>query len=494
MTLFVELLIVVVLVLLNGLLVHVRTGSGLGAPGAAQGAGRRRQQGRGHRAQARRGSGQVPLLGADRHHPRRRPVGRLLGRDAGRPAGAVPARRRVSPIVCASAIGVGVVVVLITYFSLIVGELVPKQLALRDAERIAAQARADNAVHRHRRGAAGLAARYLEPRRPARCSARSGASEDRVTDEEVRTIIAEAESQGVLESEEKAMISGVMRFADRSARGLMTPRLDVEVVDLSDPDDDIQQILRTSHHSMLPVHEGEPDQIIGVLVRKDLIDIFADGLPLDVRALVKPAPVVLDRADALSVLRAIRSSPVHVALVFDEYGHFEGIVTPGDILGRHHRRLPGRGRRRARLHPARGWLLPGLGLDAGRRVRRQDRRAGAQGPEIRDRRGLRARPSSTTCRRSARRFVREPWRFEVLDLDGRRIDKVLVSKHRLERDAIRGRRGSRRSCRSRRTSASTMSISLGAIAAGGAGYRDLRPASPWRASRCARRPDRTRWP
>src|SRR3954466_7760009 len=180
------------------------------------------------------------------------------------------------PEAAASTIGVGTVVVLITYVSLIIGELVPKQLALRDAERIAAR------VAPAMQFIASVAAPLvwlldISSRLVMALIGQTGQSEDRVTDEEVKTIIAEAESQGVLESEEKAMISGVMRFADRSTRGLMTPRLDVEVVDLSAPAEEVQRKLRTSHHSVLPVHEGEPDQIIGVIVRKDLIDIFAAG-------------------------------------------------------------------------------------------------------------------------------------------------------------------------------------------------------------------------
>src|SRR6185312_15461295 len=134
-----------------------------------------------------------------------------------------------------------------------------------------------------------------------------------VTDEEVETIIAEAESAGVLETDERNMLSGVMRFADRSARGLMTPRRDVELIDLSEPTEEIVRRVRDTHRSMLPVQDGDPDSIIGVLVRKDLIDVFADGKPLDVRALVRQAPVVMDRSDALAVLRAIRSSVVHMA-------------------------------------------------------------------------------------------------------------------------------------------------------------------------------------
>ncbi len=326
----------------------------------------------------------------------------------------------------ASTVGVGSVVILITYSSLIIGELVPKQLALRNAERIAARAAPSMAF------IASVAAPLVwlldvSSRFVLFVIGRSGQSEDRVTDEEVKTIIAEAESQGVLESEEKQMISGVMRFADRSARGLMTPRLEVEVIDLSDPAEETLQKLRTSHHSMLPVHEGEPDKIVGVLVRKDLIDLFAAGGTFDVRAQIKPAPIVLDRADALSVLRAIRSSLVHVALVFDEYGHFEGIVTPGDILGA----ITGgfqdeeAGEEAFSLREDGSYLVSGwmpvdefadkIGVPVPKDPK-YETVAGFILAELEHLPGV------------GENFVRAPWRFEVMDLDGHRIDKVLVSR------------------------------------------------------------------
>jgi putative hemolysin len=325
----------------------------------------------------------------------------------------------------ASTIGVGSVVIVITYVALIIGELVPKQLALRDTERIAA--RVAPAMAFIARVAAPLVWLLdVSSRLVMFLIRQTGEPEDRVTDEEVKTIIAEAESQGVLETEEKQMLTGVMRFADRIARGLMTPRLDVEVVELGSPPEEIEKALRTSQHSMMPVHEGEPDNIIGVIVRKDLIDIFAEGRTLDVRALVKPAPVVLDQADALAVLRAIRGSSVHMALVFDEYGHFEGIVTPGDILGaitggfQEEVTSDGLGQR-----DDGSWLVPGsMAVD-----------------EFAERLGVpipKDPPYETVAGfvlaelnhlpAVGENFVREPWRFEVIDLDGRRIDKVLVSK------------------------------------------------------------------
>ncbi|MEO6395456.1 MAG: hemolysin family protein [Devosia sp.] len=327
----------------------------------------------------------------------------------------------------AEGLGVAVVVIVITYASLIIGELVPKQLALRDAEKIAAR------VAPAMQMAATIAAPLvwlldISSRGVLMLLGRAGEGEDRVTDEEVKTIIAEAESQGVLETEEKAMISGVMRFADRSARGLMTPRLDIDLVDLSDPPEEVRRQLGTSRHSMMPVHEGEPDRIIGVIVRKDLIDVFANGLPLDARALVKPAPVVLDRVDALAVLRAIRSSAVKMALVFDEYGHFEGIVTPGDILGAitggfqdedddedaYTRRADG-------SYLVSGWMPVDEFADKiGVPVPKDPKYETVAGFVLAELNHLPQVGES---------FVREPWRFEVLDLDGRRIDKILVSKN-----------------------------------------------------------------
>lgn len=326
----------------------------------------------------------------------------------------------------ADALGVGLVVVAITYVSLVVGELVPKQLALRHPEQIAARVAPIMAV------IAIVAAPLVwvldaSGQGLLAILGERGDSGERVTDEEVKTIIAEAESQGVLESDEKNMISGVMRFADRSARGLMTPRRDVELIDLSKPPDEILVDLRATHRSALPVQDGDPDSIIGVLLRKDLIGVFADGQPLDVRALVRQAPVVMDRSDALQVLRAIRSSLVHMALVFDEYGHFEGIVTAGDVL----EAITGAFREEEEHEPAfvmredRSWIVSGwMPVDEfsdkiGVPVDRDAKFETVAGYVLAE---LNHLPQVGET------FTRGSWRFEVLDMDGRRIDKILVQR------------------------------------------------------------------
>lgn len=330
-----------------------------------------------------------------------------------------------APVV-ANAVGVGTVVIIITYLALIVGELVPKQIALRDPERIAARVAPTMAF------IATVAAPLVwlldvSGRLLLRLMGQSGESEERVTDEEVKTIIAEAESAGVLESEERSMISGVMRFADRSARGLMTPRLDVELVDLSESPETILAKLRATHRSMVPVQEGGPDSIIGVIVRKDLIDVFAEGRPFDPRSMVRQAPVVMDRADALHVLKAIRASVVHMALVFDEYGHFEGIVTAGDIL----EAITGSFQEEEGDEPAFVTREDGSFLVSGwMPVDEFKDRLGVpvpKDPEFETVAGF-VLAELNHLPAVGETFERGSWKFEVVDLDGRRIDKVLVMR------------------------------------------------------------------
>jgi putative hemolysin len=325
----------------------------------------------------------------------------------------------------AHAAGVGVVVVIITYLSLVIGELVPKQIALRDAEGIAARVAPSMAV------VAKVAAPLVwlldaSGRLVLRLLGQNGEQDERVTDEEVRTLIAEAETAGVIESEEGRMINAVMRFADRSARGLMTPRLDVELIDLSDPEAENIELLRTTRHSVLPVQDSNVDEIIGVIVRKDLIDTLFAGGPVDIRALVKPAPVVMDRSDALDVLTALRTSIVHLALVFDEYGHFEGIVTPGDVL----EAITGAFQEEGGDEPAytaredgsfivSGWMqVDEFGARIGVPVPKDPRYETLAGYVLAEFQHIPGVGES---------FERGGWRFEVLDLDGRRIDKVLVT-------------------------------------------------------------------
>ena len=326
----------------------------------------------------------------------------------------------------ADVLGVGVVVVLITYVSLVVGELVPKQIALRDAEGVAARV----APAMKLLASVGSPVVWIldvSGKGLLALLGQAGESDERVTEEEVKTIIAEATTAGVIESDEHSMISGVMRLADRSARGLMTPRLDVDVIDLSDDSDEIRRTILDTHRSRLLVQDGDADSIIGVVAIKDIIGVFANGLPLEVRKFVQPVPVVMDHADALDVVRAIRNSTVHMALVVDEYGHFEGIVTSGDIL----EVITGVFQEETGDDPALvkredgSWLVAGwmpvdeFGEKLKLAIPRDAKYETVAGYVL---------SIINRLPNVGETFEHNGWKFEIMDLDGRRIDKILMTK------------------------------------------------------------------
>lgn len=330
------------------------------------------------------------------------------------------------PSSVADVLGVAVVVIFITYVSLIVGELVPKQIALRDAEGVAARV----APAMKTLAAIGSPLVWLldvSGKAVLRLIGQGGEAEETVTEEEVKTIIAEATTAGVIETDEHSMISGVMRLADRSARGLMTPRLDVDVVDLADDGEEIRRTILSTHRSRLLVQDGDGDSIIGVVAIKDIIGVFANGQPLELRKFVQPVPVVMDHADALDVVRAIRNSTVHMALVVDEYGHFEGIVTSGDILevitGVFQEETgddPAIVKREDGSFLVAGWMpVDEFGEKLKVAIPRDAKYETVAGYVL---------SIINRLPGVGETFEHEGWKFEVVDLDGRRIDKILMSK------------------------------------------------------------------
>jgi putative hemolysin len=209
----------------------------------------------------------------------------------------------------AEAVGVGLVVAVITYFSLVIGELVPKQIALRNPEKIAVRvAPAMTAIARIASPVVSLL--DISGRAVLRALGYQAQAEQRVTDEEIRTLMAEAETAGVIEPGERAMIAGVMRLGDRPVRAVMTPRREVDMIDLTADPGDIRRMLVESIHSRLPVHAGTPEEMLGVVQAKDLLDACLRGERLDIRAQVRPAANVPDTVDALDVVDVIKASPV----------------------------------------------------------------------------------------------------------------------------------------------------------------------------------------
>jgi len=336
------------------------------------------------------------------------------------------------PHVVAEAAGIGLVVAAITYASLIVGELVPKQIALRDPENIAVRVAP----------AMTVLARVAAPL--VWCLDASGDlvlhalgyradAKQRVTDEEIRTLIAEAESAGVIEPGERAMITGVMRLGDRPIRAIMTPRRDVQMIDLSDDADAIRRAVIHSSHSRLPAHDGNPDDVVGVLQAKDLLNAYLRGTDPDIRTHVRPAPVVPDSVDALDVVDVIKDSPVHIALVHDEYGHFEGLVTNTDILesiAGAFKTEEGPVEPDAVQRDDGSWLVSGS-MPA-------DEMAERLGIQIREDRSYHTAAGFVLEHMGhlpaiGEKFENYGWQFEVVDIDGRRIDKILATRSRARR-------------------------------------------------------------
>ena len=223
------------------------------------------------------------------------------------------------------------VVGLTTFASLIIGELVPKQFALRSPEPIAvAMALPMIALARL---TAPLV--WLLDKTSAlifRIIGLNRESESHVTAEELHLIVAEASKSGVIEESERAIISGVVRLADRPVREVMTPRTEIDWIDEKADAKAIHQAVLASPHSRLLVARGSVDEIVGVVGARDLLAAELMGRKLDLKTLMKRAPIVPDQVDAMDALEALRHADVPIALVHDEYGHFEGIVTPADLL------------------------------------------------------------------------------------------------------------------------------------------------------------------
>lgn len=329
----------------------------------------------------------------------------------------------------AEPVGFGVVIAAITYLSLVVGELVPKQIALRNPERVALiVAPAMTVLARF--AAPFVWALDISGRLLLRLFGRPQPSDSNITDEEIKTLMAEAESSGVIEPEERRMISGILRLGDRVARSIMTHRNDVELIDADASPEEIKAVILTSVHARFPVHAGNPNEIVGVLQAKDALNAMLAGEMLDVKLLMRGAPIVPDTASVLKVVEVLQASAVHMGLVHDEYGQFEGIVTNEDIL----ESITGASRtdegvpETMMVERADGsWLVSGsmpvdeLLDELGIKVRLETSAHTVAGLVIAALKQLPAVGESV---------VIAGWRFEVVDLDGRRVDKLLVQRAR----------------------------------------------------------------
>lgn len=324
--------------------------------------------------------------------------------------------------------GFAMVIAFTTYLSLIIGELVPKQMALRAAVPISLTMARPMAFIA--RAAAPLV--WLLDRSSAGVMALFGIrakGEASVTAEELQMIFAEATRSGVIEADQRQILTGVVRLAERPVREMMTPRTEVDWIEADADAEEIRQTIEESPHSLLPVAEGSSDVILGVVKVREVLAALVGGEPVSIRNMMRRVEVVPDQLDAMDALRVLQSAEVAMALVHDEYGHFEGIVTPVDLLtaivgtfasDQDEGDLPQVVEREdGSLLVAGSYsadaLADRLGLDYGEN--REFGTAAGYALSV-----LKKLPAEGEY------FIDQGWRFEVIEMDGRRIDKLLVSR------------------------------------------------------------------
>jgi putative hemolysin len=324
--------------------------------------------------------------------------------------------------------GFALVIIATTYLSLVIGELVPKQIALRAPEPIAA-AMARPMVLLSRITAPFV---WLLDRSSAlifRLLGLSRSTDNQLTAEELHLVVAEASSAGVIEENERAIISGVVRLADRPVREVMTPRPQVEWIDLDEPAEMLRARLLEMPHSRMPVGRGSVDQLVGVITARDIAVAALAGQALDLDRLIRNVPVVPDQMDAMNALETLRAADVPMAFVHDEYGHFDGLITPLDLLsaiaGGFASDVDEQDEAPLIERADGSWLVAGsLAAD------RMAERLGLTLPEDRDYATAAGFVLSVLKRlpHEGDTFDEAGWRFEIVDMDGRKIDKLLAAR------------------------------------------------------------------
>jgi putative hemolysin len=321
-----------------------------------------------------------------------------------------------------------IVVVGVTFLSVVVGELVPKRWALSNPEGIA------SALARPMELVAFLSAPLVWVLRNTtelfvRLLGLPKITARAVSEEEIRSMIAEGAHTGIFHAAEHQMIEGVLRLPDRTVRSIMAPRGDVVWLDAADDRKTVWNVVRTSGHSRYPVCRGQLDELVGIVMTGELAEWLGDPQSGELVARVRAPLVVHESTRILRLLELFRESKMHFAVIVDEHGSIEGVVTPADILTAIAGELPEAASETPAEAVARddsSWLV-----DGGMSIDDVERLLGAG--------SMRSGDDYTTLAgfvlaqlghlpATGESFRWRSLRFEVVDLDGRRIDKVLVQR------------------------------------------------------------------
>jgi putative hemolysin len=326
-------------------------------------------------------------------------------------------------------IAFGLVIAATTYLSLVIGELVPKRIAMTAPEAFACAIAPPMALLSRAafplvfvlRGSTNLILGIL---------GLSKVNTHQVTEEEIESVIEEGAASGAIDDGERTMIRSVMRLADRDVRSIMTSRKDVVWLDLDDPPQDLLKQMAESGHSRFPVARDDLEKVIAIVQTKDLLAQSGGSHLPDIEAAGHPPLFVPDTMTVLNLLENLQKSPVQLALVVDELGHVEGIVTAADVLGAIAGDVAfsdGDGLARPQKREDGSWLIDGrmaledLEIVLGTDVRGEEDASFTTAAGLVIHHLQRVPQLSDT-------IVSNGWRFEVIDMDDRRIDKLLLSR------------------------------------------------------------------
>jgi putative hemolysin len=329
----------------------------------------------------------------------------------------------------ASGVSLVLVVLLTTYFSLVLGELIPKRLGLNNPEKIASRvagfmtfiSKISAPIIHLLTASTDLGLRILGV---------SPNSEPPITEEEIKGLVEAGTQVGVFEETEQDMIEGVFRLNDRLINAIMTPRTEIEWLDLEDTSQVLLDEVMHSSHSRFPVANGSLDEVVGILNAKDLLEQHLTNQPFDVLALVQKPLFVPENTTASRVLELVRQSGLHEALVIDEYGGLLGLVTLFDVLEAIVGELPAHdepSEPEVVLREDGSYLLDGLlPIDELKDLFDLDELPEEEKIGYQTLGGFMMNqlghiPSS------GQKFQFQNFSFEVVDMDSRRVDKVLVT-------------------------------------------------------------------
>lgn len=322
-----------------------------------------------------------------------------------------------------------IVVGIITYLSLVVGELVPKRLAMSNAEQIACSV----APPMRFLANIGTPLVYLLSVSTEKLLSMLGIQaneEAQVTEEEIKVMIAQGAESGMFEEAEQDMVERVFRLGDRPIKALMTPRTEIDWIDIDSPFEETQREVLESGHSRFPVARENLDDCVGVVDIREFLNASINGLPIDLLKVSSPPLYVAETASALSVLEQFKQSGDRVAMVTDEYGGVEGMVTLTDLLEAIVGDLPSSDRQGdpdAIQREDGSWLIDGMiSSDRLKEILEIENLPYEEERNYHTLGGL----MMTYLRHIpmvGEHFTWQRIRFEVVDMDGNRVDKVLIN-------------------------------------------------------------------